>query len=129
MTGRTSFASDHYKQAEERDKLTALTYSVGLSIDKDGKIKDVLWNGPAFKAGPSPATQIVAVNGVAFDVDRFKEVIKAAEHSAAAMVLIVREGDQFRTVQLDYRRGLRYPHLEREPARPALLDAILARRT
>jgi predicted metalloprotease with PDZ domain len=125
----TDTASDHYKQAEERDKLTALTYSVGLSIEKDGKIKDVLWNGPAFKAGLSPATQIVAVNGVAFDVDRFKEAIKAAEHSAAAMVLILREGDQFRTVQLDYRGGLRYPHLERDPARPALLDAILARRT
>jgi hypothetical protein len=39
-------------------------------------------------------------------------------------LLIVREGDQFRTVQLDYRGGLRYPHLERDPARPALLAAF-----
>jgi predicted metalloprotease with PDZ domain len=124
----TDTASDQYKQSEEREKLTALTYSVGLSIDKDGKIKDVLWNGPAFKAGLSPATQIVAVNGVAFEVDRFKAAIKAAAHSSAAMELIVREGDQFRTVRLDYHDGLRYPHLERDPARPALLDAILVAR-
>jgi predicted metalloprotease with PDZ domain len=125
----TDTASDHYKQEEEREKLTALTYSVGMSVDKEGKIKEVLWNGPAFKAGLSPATQIIAVNGTAFEGDRLKEAIKAAGHSTAAMELIVREGDQFRTVQLEYHGGLRYPHLERDPAHPALLDAILARRT
>jgi predicted metalloprotease with PDZ domain len=124
----TDTASDLSKSAEDHAKLTSLTYSVGLTMDKDGKIKDVLWNGPAFTAGLSPATQIVAVNGTAFDADRFKEVIKAAAHSQTAMVLIVREGDQFRTVQLDYHGGLRYPHLERDPAQPAVLDAILAPR-
>jgi hypothetical protein len=41
------------------------------------------------------------------------------------MSLIVREGDRFRTAQLDYHGGLRYPHLERDGDRPALLDAIL----
>jgi predicted metalloprotease with PDZ domain len=83
-------------------------------------------NSPAFKAGLSPGTQIIAVNDVAFDPDRLKEVIRAAQHSTAAMSLIVREGDRFRTVELDYHGGLRYPHLERDPDRPALLDAILA---
>jgi predicted metalloprotease with PDZ domain len=122
----TDTASDLYKSVEERGKVTALTYSVGLSLEKDGKIKEVLWNSPAFKAGLSPGTQIIAVNELAFDPERFKEVIKAAQHSAAAMSLIVREGDRFRTVQLDYHGGLRYPHLERDPDRPALLDAILA---
>jgi predicted metalloprotease with PDZ domain len=121
----TDTASDLYKSTEERAKLTALTYSVGLSVEKDGKIKEVLWNSPAFKAGLSPATQIIAVNDVAYDTDRFKEAIKAAQHSTAAMSLIVREGDRFRTVVLDYHGGLRYPHLERDPAHPALLDAIL----
>jgi predicted metalloprotease with PDZ domain len=124
----TDTASALYKSQEERAKITALTYSVGLSVEKDGKIKDVLWNSPAFKAGLSPGTQIIAVNDVAFDPDRFKEVIKAAQHSTTATALIVREGDLFRTVALDYHGGLRYPHLERDPDRPALLDAILAPR-
>jgi predicted metalloprotease with PDZ domain len=122
----TDTASDLYKSVEERAKVAALTYSVGLSVEKDGKIKEVLWNSPAFKAGLSPGTQIIAVNNVAFDSDRLKEVIKAAQHSADAMSLIVREGDRFRTVELDYHGGLRYPHLERDPDRPPLLDAILA---
>ena len=124
----TDTASTLYKSQEERAKITALTYSVGLSVEKDGKIKDVLWNSPAFKAGLSPGTQIIAVNDVAFDPDRFKEVIKAAQHSTTATALIVREGDLFRTVALDYHGGLRYPHLERDSDRPALLDAILAPR-
>jgi predicted metalloprotease with PDZ domain len=121
----TDTASDLYKSGEERNKVTALTYSVGLSVEKDGKLKDVLWNSPAFKAGLAPGSQIVAVNDVAFDPDRLKEAIKAAQHSTTAMNLLVREGDRFRTVVLDYHGGLRYPHLERDPAKPALLDAIL----
>jgi predicted metalloprotease with PDZ domain len=124
----TDTPSALYKSEEERDKLTALTYSVGLTLEKDGKIKEVLWNSPAFKAGLAPGTRIVAVDAVAFDPDRFKEVIKAAQHSTAATSLIVREGDRFRTVALDYHDGLRYPHLERDPSRPALLDAILEAR-
>jgi predicted metalloprotease with PDZ domain len=122
----TDTASDLYKSEEERAKVTALTYSVGLTVARDGKIKDVLWNGPAFKAGLAPGTQIVAVDDLAFDPDRFKDAIRAAQHSARAMSLIVREDDRFRTVALDYHDGLRYPHLERDPHRPALLDAILA---
>lgn len=122
----TDTASELYKSAEERAKVTALTYSVGLTVGRDGKINDVLWNGPAFKAGLAPGTQIIAVDDVAFDPDRFKDVIRAAQHSARAISLIVREGDRFRTVALDYHDGLRYPHLERDPHRPALLDAILA---
>jgi predicted metalloprotease with PDZ domain len=121
----TDTPSALYKSGEERAKVTALTYSVGLSVDKDGKIKDVLWNGAAFKAGLSPGTHIIAVNDVAFDPDRFKDDIRAAQHSTTPMSLIVREGDRFRTAQLDYHGGLRYPHLERDPDRPALLDAIL----
>jgi predicted metalloprotease with PDZ domain len=97
-----------------------------LTVGKDGKISDVLWNGPAFKAGLAPGTQIIALDDVAFDPDRLKDAIRAAQHSAGAMSLIVREGDRFRTVALDYHDGLRYPHLERDPHRPALLDAILA---
>jgi predicted metalloprotease with PDZ domain len=122
----TETPNDLAKGADERRKVTSLTYSVGLSLDKDGEIKEVLWNGPAFKAGLTPASRIVAVNELAFDTDRFKTAIKAAQHATEPMTLIVREGERFRTVQLDYHGGLRYPHLERDPNRPDLLEAIFA---
>jgi predicted metalloprotease with PDZ domain len=118
--------SDLDKAADELRKLTSLTYSVGLSVDKDGEIKEVLWNGPAFQAGLAPGTRIIAVDELAFDVDQFKAAIKAAQHANAPISLIVREGERFRTVQLDYHGGLRYPHLERDPNRPDLLEGIFA---
>lgn len=118
--------SDLYKAVDEHRKLTSLTYSVGLSIAKDGEIKDVLWNGPAFKAGLAPGSRIIAVDELAFDVDQFKAAIKAAQHASEPISLIVREGERFRTVRLDYHGGLRYPHLERDPSRPDLLEGIFA---
>jgi hypothetical protein len=63
---------------------------------------------------------------LAFDVDQFKAAIKAAQHASEPMSLIVREGERFRTVRLDYHGGLRYPHLERDPSRPDLLERIFA---
>ena len=118
--------SDLYKASDELRKHTSLTYSVGLSVDKDGEIKDVLWNGPAFKAGLAPGSRIIAVNEVAFDVDRLKSAIKAAQHATEPISLIVREGERFRTLRLDYHGGLRYPHLERDPNQPDLLGGIFA---
>ena len=122
----TDKQSDLNKSSDERRKLTSLTYSVGLSVDKDGEIKDVLWNGPAFRAGLAPGSRIIAVDELAFDVDQFKATIKASQKATVPLILIVRQGDRFRTVRLDYHGGLRYPHLERDPNRPDLLEAIFA---
>jgi predicted metalloprotease with PDZ domain len=116
---------------EERSRHTALTYSLGLTVDHEGKILDVLWDGPAFKAGLAPGTQIVAVNGIAFDTGRLKERVRGTVQAHDPLSLIVREGDAFRTVTLDYHGGLRYPHLLRAPESGLhpLLDAILAPRS
>jgi predicted metalloprotease with PDZ domain len=123
-----SVPGDTFKSRELREKTTDLTYSIGLSVDKDGKLKDVLWDGPAYKAGLTVDTVLVAVNGVAFDPDRLKEDITAASTAMEPLQLIVRKGDEFRVIALDYHGGLRYPHLERDPAHTALLDDILAPR-
>jgi hypothetical protein len=67
------------------------------------------------------------VNGIAYDADRLKEAITAAK-TGAPLSLIVKTGDHFRTVQIDYRGGLRYPKLERIPNSPDRLSAIYAAR-
>jgi len=38
--------------------------------------------------------------------------------------LLVRKGNNLRTISLDYHDGLRYPRLERIPGTPDRLDAI-----
>jgi len=118
-------AGELYKSRELRTKATDLTFSLGLTVDKTGKLKAVLWDGPGYQAGLTAGSVLVAVNGVAFDPDRLKEAVSAARASHNPIEVIVRSGDYFRVVQLDYHDGLRYPHLQRDLSQAPLLDEIL----
>jgi predicted metalloprotease with PDZ domain len=117
--------SDFFKAAETRRKITDLTYSLGFVIGREAKLTDVLWEGPAFQAGLTVGTQIVAVNGVAFDADRLRTIVKESRNTDGPIEFIVKNGDRYRTVRIDYHGGLRYPHLERAGNSPARLDVIL----
>ncbi|HEY3731595.1 MAG TPA: hypothetical protein VGL28_10110 [Steroidobacteraceae bacterium] len=115
---------------QERKRLT-LTYSIGIQLsadDKDGTIDSVFWNSPAFKAGLIESAQILAVNGIAYSDKVIEDAISAAQKSRTPIELIVKTGDRYRVASLEYYDGLRYPHLERDPAEPARLDDILKAR-
>ncbi|MDE1146845.1 MAG: peptidase M61 [Azospirillaceae bacterium] len=113
-------------RAGEAPGSLAMTYSLGLALDKGGMLTAVQWDGPAFKAGLTVGAQVLAVNGVAYDVERIKSAVMAAKGQGPAVELIVKNGDRFRTVRLDYHGGLRYPHLEKVEGQPARLDDLLA---
>jgi len=121
--------SDYFRASEVRRQVTDLTYSLGMVLARDGRLTDVLWEGPAYKVGLVVGTQVVAVNGTAFDADRLKAAIRNAKQADAAPIeLLVRDRDRYRTVRVDYHDGLRYPRLEREAGMPARLDQIFAPR-
>jgi predicted metalloprotease with PDZ domain len=120
--------SEYLASAEARRKNTDLSFSIGLTVGKDGVISDVAWDGPAFKAGLAAQTQIVAVDGEAYDPDLLKGAIKAASGTPSVIELLLKDNDQFRTVRIAYHDGLRYPHLERTSGSPARLEDILAPR-
>jgi predicted metalloprotease with PDZ domain len=115
-----------FKAAETAAKATNLNYSIGFRVASDGVLRDVFWNGPAFKAGLAPGVKIVAVNGAAFDPDLLKAAITEAKTDTAPIEMIVQDQTRFRIVKIDWHGGLRYPHLTRDPAQPARLDDILA---
>jgi predicted metalloprotease with PDZ domain len=118
--------SDYFKGSEAGRKVTDLTYSIGVVINNEGRITDVLWQGPAFQKSVTTGTQVVAVNGIAYSGDRLKEAIRAAKSSSQAIELLVKNGDRYRTIALDYHEGLQYPHLERDSTADARLDQIFA---
>ena len=120
--------TDYFKASETRRKLTDLTYSLGFVVGGEGRLADVLWNGPAFKQGLKVGSQVVAVNGIAYDPDLLKGAITAAKSATAPIELLIRDGDRYRTVRLDYHDGLRYPRLERDASVPARLDDIFTPR-
>jgi predicted metalloprotease with PDZ domain len=97
-------------------------------VDKEAILSAVEWGSPAFKAGLTSGTKLIAVNGVAFDAEALVDTVKRSKGSSEPIELLVRNDDRFRTVRLDYHDGLRYPHLERDPSQPARLDDILAPR-
>ncbi len=105
-----------------------LTYSLGLSASKDGVISDVLWDGPAFKAGIGSGTTVMAVNGQSFSPGVLEDAVKNAKTDKAPIELLLKEFDRYRTVKLDYHGGLRYPHLERIEGKPDYLTPILTAR-
>lgn len=125
----TDTAGDYQKAIDTQQKAASLFFSIGVDIlEKDGSVKTVLWGSPAFKAGLTKDTQILAVNGAVYSADLLRATIKAAKNSASPIELIIKTGDRFRVVNVDYHEGLRYPHLERDSAQPARLDDILAPR-
>jgi len=120
--------SDFWKSMEAGQKVTDLTYSVGFVVDKEATLKSVEWGSPAFEAGLTAGTKLVAVDGVAFEPDALRDAVRRAKGTDDPIELIVRNGDRFKTVRVVYHGGLRYPHLERDTSQPARLDDILAPR-
>ncbi len=118
-----------YLQSIERDrKMVLLSFSLGATIGSDGVLNSVDWEGPAFKAGLTVGTQIVAVNGEAYEAEDLKDTITAAKTSTAPIELLVKDNNQYHTVAVDYHGGLRYPHLTPVGSGPRSLDQILAPR-
>ena len=100
--------------------------SLGFSVKSDGSLDSVWWDSLAFKAGMTPDMQLQAVNDQTFTVAGLRETILAAEKSKEPITLLLKRGDEFVTVSLDYHGGMRYAHLERIETTPDRLDAILA---
>ena len=121
--------SDYERAVDTQRKRTALLYSIGFTVDeKEGSISEVLWGGPAFKAKLTEGAQILAVDGSAYSADVLEAAIQSARNGDSPIELIVKNQDHFRVVEINYHGGLRFPHLERDPAVPARLDDLLTAR-
>ena len=124
----TAEETEYLRSAETLRKVTDLSFSIGLTLGRDGGVQQVQWDGPAFKAGLTEGAQIIAVNGRTFDAEDLKDAIREAVAGAAPISLLIKAKDTYRTVTIDYHGGLRYPRLERIPGAAARLDDILAPR-
>ena len=109
-------------------KTTTLTYSLGITLDADGKVTVVRWDSPAFDAGLVTGSQILAVNDRAYSADGLKEAITAANGGKETIRLIVKRGDSVRPLTVEWHGGLRYPWLERTGKADGGLDRLLAPR-
>lgn len=116
------------QQARENKSGEAdLSFSAGMTLNKDGEVTDVGWGGPAWQAGLVIGAKVMSVNGVPYQSSVIKAAIAAAR-AGTPIGLQVARGQTEQSLSLIWGGGLRYPHLERVPGAPALLDDILKAR-
>jgi predicted metalloprotease with PDZ domain len=110
-------------EGAEGKKLNA-RYSLGLIIEEDGVVKDVVEGMVAAKAGIGPGMKVVAVNGRRMTADVWRDAIRASKTNSSPIELIVENTDYFRVLKLDYHGGEKFPHLVRDESKPDLLTEI-----
>jgi predicted metalloprotease with PDZ domain len=101
-----------------------LTY--GININKDDTITDVREGSPAWQAGMAPGMKIMAVDGQTYDDKVLSYVMKQAEKSTTPTTFIVQQDGWYRTLQVSYHGGPKYPHLVRIPGTEDMLAKIMA---
>src|SRR5208282_912549 len=106
-------------------KEAQFSYSIGMTVDDDGVVVDVMHGGPSYNAGIGPGMKIAAVAGQQYSPEALKEAIIVAQSATSPIQLLVANGAQFQTFSVDYHGGLRYPHLERDSSRTDYLSEIL----
>ena len=114
--------NESIKARETRDKTQNLAFSLGVTLTEDGTVKDAVMGQPAAKAGIGPGMKVIAVNGRRYT----KEVMERALRAKEPVELLMQNNEEFRTHAVDYRGGLRYPHLVRIEGTKDGLAAVLA---
>ncbi|WP_377701502.1 M61 family metallopeptidase [Pseudoduganella sp. UC29_71] len=122
----TDTQTPYLKTVEERSKSADFQYSLGFSLNSEGKVEALQWEGLGFKAGIGGGTTVLAVNGTAYKPDVLRAAVTAAKSNDKPIELLVKKGAKYRTILLDYHGGLKYPRLERIPGTPDRLQAILS---
>ncbi|MES2885841.1 MAG: peptidase M61 [Pseudomonadota bacterium] len=122
----TDKPTEYVKGIEERNKSSDYSFSLGIVVEKDANLADVVWGSPAFKAGLSKGDTLIAVNGLGYKNERLKAAVKQAQDDQKPIELLLKNLDHYRTVKLSYTGGLRYPTLAPIEGRKDRLTAILS---
>ena len=117
------------EDVQRSSSLFNLSFSLGIWINRDGVIQDVLFGSPAFQGGISAGARLDSINGRSWSIETAREEILAAEHQKAPIALAITVGKESKRVKLEYYGGLRYPHLTHLSTQADQLEAILASRT
>jgi predicted metalloprotease with PDZ domain len=117
--------SDLMLAQERLEKTVNASYSIGLKLKFDGTVVDSIFGMPAAQAGIMPGMQVIAVNERQFAPEILQQAFKAGETTSTPLELLVENGQYYKTYRLDYHSGARFPHLERDPSKPDLLEQVL----
>ncbi|MDX1931669.1 MAG: hypothetical protein SFU56_03605 [Capsulimonadales bacterium] len=102
-------------------------FSLGFRLTAGGVPWAIRPDSVADRAGITPSSRIVGVNGKLFSPSAFREAVRASKGvPPVPPEVLVFEEDAYRLVRLPYTDGERFPVPVRLTDRPDLLPAILA---
>ena len=104
------------------------SYSLGVKMGLSAKVIDVMWDGPAFKAGIVKGMEVLSVGGITYSHAAMQDAIDTCAEGGGSIDLVVKRLDRVKTITVDCPTGQRYPSLEEHGKAPRLLDAILSSR-
>ena len=110
---------------ENLDHVIDARYSIGLYLNENGKIEDIIPGFPAAEAGLAPGMNIVAINGRKFSKSVFRNALKESMSSSLPMEFLIDNCDFFSTYSVIYHGGERYPILERDNTKADMLAKII----
>jgi predicted metalloprotease with PDZ domain len=112
-----------------------LSFSLGMIINKDGNITDVIPGSPAYAAGIGPGMKLAAVNGRKYTKDVLRAALRAAAGGTgggrpqapkqAPIALLCENAEFFQSYNVDYHGGERYPHLVRDAGQRDFLSDVI----
>ncbi len=103
-------------------------YSLGFSLGAGNRITGIRWGGPLFEQGIGAGWELVSVGNRTASAQTLRRAVTAAKGTDRPIVMVIKRGDEFRTLSVPYHDGLRYPRLERIEGTPDRLNDILTPR-
>jgi predicted metalloprotease with PDZ domain len=98
--------------------------SVGATFTNEGKVRDLLLGSPADRARLMPDMKVVGIGNYQWSATRWAEALEESK-KGKPIELKIAEGDEIKSIQLDYSDGPRWLTLVRQSDSADVLSKIL----
>ncbi|MBZ5688880.1 MAG: hypothetical protein LAP86_28050, partial [Acidobacteriia bacterium] len=102
-------------------------FSLGLLLQEDGTIIDVVRDSAAWNAGLGPDMKVLTVNQRPWSPQVLRDAIVIDSTSMAPLDLSVQNGSLTLRRNVDDHQGARYPHLKRNTTQDLMGDILRSR--
>lgn len=125
----TEAPNEHQRAGEVVDQEIDLEFSLGFQVHAPGgeqsdRLLDVIPGSPADRAGLAPGMRLIAVDGRKWTPELLRDAIRRAKTGKEPIQLLAENSDYFKTYQIEYHGGERYPHLEAIAGKSDVLGEI-----